>query len=55
MKKHTYYIVDTAGYVLLTVTSQNTARDFDAEAKLSISPLLPVIAEQYGVDAVYYS
>ena len=55
MNKHTYYIVDADGYILLTVESQNTARDFDAEAKISISPLLPVIANQYGLDAVYYT
>ncbi len=55
MNKHTYYIVDADGYILLTVESQNTARDFDTEAKISISPLLPVIANQYGLDAVYYT
>ena len=55
MTKHTYYIVDAEGYILLTVESQNTARDFDTEAKISISPLLPVIANQYGLDAVYYT
>ena len=55
MTKHTYYIVDNDGYILLTVESQNTMLDFDAEAKISISPLLPVIANQYGLDAVYYT
>ncbi len=55
MNKHTYHIVDADGYILLTVESQYTARDFDAEAKISISPLLPVIANQYGLDAVYYT
>jgi len=55
MTKHTYYIVDADGYILLTVVSQNTNLDFDAEAKISISPLLPVIANQYGLDAVYYT
>lgn len=55
MNKHTYYIVDADGYILLTVESQYTARDFDTEAKISISPLLPVIANQYGLDAVYYT
>ena len=55
MNKHTYYIVDADGYILLTVESQYTNRDFDAEAKISISPLLPVIANQYGLDYVYYT
>ena len=55
MTKHTYYIVDAEGYVLLTVVSQNTARSIDAEAELSVSPLLPVIAEQYGLNKVFWS
>ena len=55
MNKHTYYIVDADGYILLTVESQYTNRDFDAEAKISISPLLPIIANQYGLDYVYYT
>ena len=55
MTKHTYYIVDADGYILLTVESQYTTRDFDTEAKISISPLLPVIAKQYGLDYVYYT
>jgi hypothetical protein len=55
MTKHTYYIVDADGYILLTVESQFTTRDFDTEAKISIKPLLPVIAKQYGVDYVYYT
>ena len=55
MTKHTYYIVDADGYILLTVESQHTSRDFDTEAKISISPLLPIIANQYGLDAVYYT
>jgi len=55
MTKHTYYIVDAEGYVLLTVVSQNTARSIDAEAELSVSPLLPVIAKQYGLNKVFWS
>ena len=55
MTKHKYFIVDNDGYILLTIESQNTTRDFDAEAKIAISPLLPVIANQYGLDAVYYT
>ena len=35
MNKYTYYIVDSEGYVLLTVVSQNTNRSFDVEAKVS--------------------
>jgi len=55
MTKYTYYIVDAEGYVLLTVVSQNTNRSFDDEAALSVSPLLPVIAAQYGLDNVFYT
>ena len=55
MNKHTYYILDADGYILLTVISQNTNRSADAEAKLSISPLLPVIAKQYGLEKVFYT
>jgi len=55
MQKHTYYILDLEGYVLLTVVSQTTARNFDDEAQLSICPLLPVVAKQYGLDKVFYS
>ncbi len=55
MNQHDYFIVDSEGYILLTIKSQFTNRDFDAEAKVSIVPLLPVIAEQYGTDKVYYS
>jgi len=55
MTKYTYYIVDSEGYVLLTVVSQNTNRSFDVEAKVSVRPLLPVIAEQYGLNKVFYT
>ena len=55
MKKHTYHILDGEGYVLLTIVSQNTNRSFDDEADLSVVPLLPVIAAQYGLDNVFYS
>ena len=54
MNSYTYYIVDSEGYVLLTVISQNTNRSFDAEAEFSIIPLLPVIASQYGLSQVFY-
>jgi len=50
MNKYTYYIVDAEGYVLLTIVSQNTNRSFDDEAAVSVVPLLPVIAKQYGLD-----
>mgnify|MGYP000243474517 CR=1 FL=1 len=55
MKKHTYHILDGEGYVLLTIVSQNTNRSFDDEAEFSVSPLLPVIAKQYGLDNVFWS
>lgn len=55
MNKYTYYIVDCEGYVLLTVSSQFTNRSCKEEAEFSVSPLLPVIAEQYGLDKVFYS
>ena len=55
MNKYTYYIVDADGYILLTVISQFTNRSIDDEAKLSISPLLPVIANQYGLEKVFYT
>ena len=55
MKQHTYYILDADGYILLTVISQNTNRNADNEAKLSIIPLLPVIAKQYGREKVFYT
>ena len=55
MNKHKYYILDDEGYILLTVISQNTNRNADTEAKLSISPLLPVIAKQYGREKVFYT
>lgn len=54
MTKYTYYIVDAEGYVLLTVVSQNTNRSMRAEAELSVRPLLPVIAKQYGLDKVFW-
>ena len=55
MNKHKYYILDDEGYILLTVISQNTNRNAANEAKLSISPLLPVIAKQYGREKVFYT
>ena len=55
MTKYTYYILDSEGYILLTIVSQNTNRSFDDEADLSVVPLLPVIAAQYGLDNVFYS
>ena len=55
MNRHKYYILDTDGYILLTVISQPTNRNADTEAKLSISPLLPVIANQYGLEKVFYT
>jgi hypothetical protein len=55
MNQHKYFIVDSEGYILLTIVSQNTNRSFDDEAKVSVSPLLPVIAAQYGLDNVFHS
>ena len=55
MNQHKYFIVDSEGYILLTIVSQNTNRSFDDEADLSVVPLLPVIAAQYGLDNVFYS
>ena len=55
MNQHKYFIVDSGGYILLTIVSQNTNRSFDDEALASVSPLLPVIAAQYGLDKVFYS
>ena len=55
MNKHKYYILDSDGYILLTVISQFTNRSIDDEAKFSISPLLPVIAKQYGLEKVFYT
>ena len=54
MHQHTYYILDSEGYRLLTVVSQNTSRSFDDEAEFLLSPLLPLIAAQYGLDKVVY-
>ena len=54
MHQHTYYILDNEGYMLLTIVSQNTSRSFDEEAEFLLSPLLPVIAAQYGLDNVVY-
>ena len=55
MKRYTYYIVDADGYILLTVVSQNTNKGVDEEAEFAVSPLLPVIAKQYGIDKVFYT
>ena len=55
MNQYKYFIVDFQGYILLTIVSQNTNRSFDDEAEFSVSPLLPVIAAQYGLDKVFYS
>ncbi len=55
MNKYTYYIVDSEGYVLLTIVSQNTNRSVDAEVEFLVRPLLPVIAKQYGLDNVFWS
>ena len=55
MNKYTYYIVDVEGYVLLTIVSQNTNRSFDDEAEFSVTPLLSVIANQYGLEKFFYS
>lgn len=55
MNQHKYFILDSEGYILLTIVSQNTNRSFDDEADISVSPLLPVIAAQYGLDKVFYS
>ena len=55
MNQYTYYILDGQGYILLTIISQNTNRSFDDEAELSVVPLLPVIAKQYGLDNVFWS
>ena len=55
MQRHTYYILDGYGNLLLTIISQYTNRSFDDEAEFSVSPLLPVIAKQYGLDNVFWS
>jgi|TARA_R110000737_G_scaffold318631_1_gene329533 hypothetical protein len=55
MQQYKYFIVDSEGYILLTIVSQKTDRSFDTEADFSISPLLPIIAEKYGLEAVFYT
>jgi hypothetical protein len=55
MNQYTYYIVDSEGYILLTVISQPTNLRSEDEAKVSVLPLLPVIAAQYGLDNVFYT
>ena len=54
MKTHIYSIVDQDGYILYTIKSQPTNRDFDDEAKACIVPLFPAISEIYG-SKIYYT
>ena len=54
MNEHFYSIVDQDGYILYTIKSQPTNRNFDDEAKVSITPLLPIISKIYG-SKVYYT
>ena len=54
MKTHIYSIVDQDGYILYTIKSQPTNRNFDDEAKTSITPLFPAISEIYE-SKIYYT
>tara|TARA_R110000787_G_scaffold86695_2_gene184831 strand:- start:279 stop:452 length:174 start_codon:yes stop_codon:yes gene_type:complete len=54
MKTHFYSIVDQDGYILYTIKSQPTNRNFDDEAKFSITPIFPIISEMYG-SKIYYT
>lgn len=54
MYQHSYFIVDADGFVVMHIQSAFTNKSFDDYAAIFISPLLPIIAEQQGQDAVYY-
>ena len=54
MYRHDYVIVDADGFVVMRIQSAMTNKSFDDYAAIYISPLLPIIAEQDGVNAVYY-
>lgn len=54
MKTHIYSIVDEDGYILYTIKSQPTNRNFDDEAKDSIVPLFPIISKMYE-SKIYYT
>tara|TARA_R110000822_G_scaffold9430_1_gene36574 strand:+ start:511 stop:684 length:174 start_codon:yes stop_codon:yes gene_type:complete len=54
MKTHFYSIVDQDGYILYTIKSQPTNRNFDDEARVSITPILPIISDMYG-SKIYYT
>ena len=54
MNRHDYVIVDAEGFVVMRIQSAMTNKSFDDYAAIYISPLLPIIAEQQGQDAVYY-
>jgi hypothetical protein len=46
MSKYDYYIVDSEGFILLTLQSQNFATEEAAFA--SLLPVLNAVREQYG-------
>tara|TARA_R110000744_G_scaffold356957_1_gene463739 strand:- start:1015 stop:1191 length:177 start_codon:yes stop_codon:yes gene_type:complete len=54
MNTHLYHIVDFEGFTLCEIISRPTNVSFDDYAKLYIIGLLPVIADQYGIERAYY-
>ena len=53
MYQHSYIIVDAEGFVVMRIESAFTNKSYDDYEALFISPLLPIIAEQQGENAVY--
>jgi len=55
MNTHVYNIVCCEGFTLCEIISRPTNATYDDYAKLYIINLLPVIADQYGIERAYYS
>ena len=54
MNEYIINILDSEGFILMTILSPYTTFDEDKYAEIHVSPLLPVIAEIHKEKKVFY-
>lgn len=54
MNEYIISILDSEGFVLMTIMSPITTFDEDKYAEIHVSPLLPAIAEIHGEKKAFY-
>jgi len=55
MNEYTINILDSEGFILMTILSPITTFDEEKYAEIYVSPLLPVIAEMYKEKKAFYT